>query len=202
MDNNYTHVTVVLDSSGSMSDRKDETVQAYNELLNSQRDVPGKMTYSLYLFNSNIYHMRHFVDLNSIDNLSVSEYIPASTTALNDAICRAIDETGKVLSKMREFERPSKVLLVIITDGFENSSSMFTEKQRDEKIKHQREVYNWEVMFIGCDEYQVKEYEKLWDLSPQAAIYTTANKLGQTLRGDVSTYVTSYRTTSDNSDST
>lgn len=198
MDNNYTHVTVVLDSSGSMSDRKDETVQAYNELLNGQRNVPGKMTYSLYLFNRNVYPMRHFVDLNSIDNLSVSEYIPASTTALNDAICRAIDETGLALSKMREFERPSKVILVIITDGFENSSSMFTEKQRDKKIRHQREVYNWEVMFIGCDEHQVKEYENLWGLPPHAAVYTAVNALGQTLRGDVSAYVTRCRTTGDN----
>ena len=73
-------------------------------------------------------------------------------TALNDAVCQAIDETGKKLASMREEERPSKVLFVILTDGEENASRSFTNRDVKKRIQHQTDVYKWGFVFLGANQ--------------------------------------------------
>ena len=50
---------------------------------------------------------------------------------------------------MKECDRPSKVIFVIITDGRENSSNEYRKSQITEMIKLQREVYSWEFVFMS-----------------------------------------------------
>jgi hypothetical protein len=48
----YTHITFVLDNSGSMSHLKPATIEGYNAFLTKQKAEPGKLTWSLYQFKS------------------------------------------------------------------------------------------------------------------------------------------------------
>jgi uncharacterized protein YegL len=79
------------------------------------------------------------------------QYCPGGGTAMNDAIATAINNIGKWLSNMPEEERPSKNLIVIMTDGEENSSKEFTLAKVQEMIKHQTEKYNWSFVYMGMD---------------------------------------------------
>lgn len=47
--------------------------------------------------------------------------LPRGSTALLDAVGRAINETGARLSKIAEAYRPGLVIFVVMTDGEENS---------------------------------------------------------------------------------
>lgn len=79
------------------------------------------------------------------------QYSPGGGTAMNDAIASAINKIGKWLSDMPEEERPSKNLIVIMTDGEENSSKEYTLAKVQEMIKHQTEKYNWTFVYMGMD---------------------------------------------------
>ena len=79
------------------------------------------------------------------------EYAPGGCTAMNDGIGTAIDKIGKWLSDMPEDERPSKNLIVIMTDGEENVSKEYTLTKVQEMIKHQTEKYDWTFVYMGMD---------------------------------------------------
>jgi hypothetical protein len=52
---------------------------------------------------------------------------------------------------MAEDERPSKVIVLIITDGEENASREFNYEQIKEMVERQTKVYNWEFLFFGAN---------------------------------------------------
>lgn len=65
---------------------------------------------------------------------------------------------------MSEFERPNKVMIVVLTDGFENASRVYLPEmvpgkpplpkasRINDMVKHQREVYSWQFIFLGADQ--------------------------------------------------
>lgn len=79
------------------------------------------------------------------------QYCPNGLTAMNDGIGTAIDKIGKWLSDMSEEERPSKNLIIIMTDGEENASKEYTLAKVQEMIKHQTEKYDWSFVYMGMD---------------------------------------------------
>ena len=79
------------------------------------------------------------------------DYHPSGMTAMNDGIGMAIDKVGAWLRDMKEEDRPSKNLIVIMTDGEENYSKEYSLKKVQDMIKHQTDKYSWEFMYIGAD---------------------------------------------------
>ena len=51
MKQDYTHILIVLDASGSMSSIQDDIKGSFNEFLKKQREEPGKTVFDLYQFN-------------------------------------------------------------------------------------------------------------------------------------------------------
>ena len=90
-------------------------------------------------------------DLLTEGKETLYEYYPNGCTAMNDGIGTAIDKIGKWLDEMPEDERPSKNLIVIMTDGEENSSKEYTLGKVQEMIKHQTEKYDWSFVYMGMD---------------------------------------------------
>lgn len=152
MKNNYVLVVFVVDESGSMTLCKDKVIDGFNEFLSEQRrEQNGDIDVSLYKFstdgiNNCVYKMKN---IKEVENINDKTYCPGGMTALNDAVCTAIDETGKILAEKNEDERPSKVIFVIMTDGHENCSKEFGVNDVKEKIKHQEEKYSWNFVYLG-----------------------------------------------------
>jgi hypothetical protein len=82
-------------------------------------------------------------------------------TAMNDGIGTAIDRVGEWLRDMPESERPEQNLIIIMTDGEENSSHKYTLSKIKEMIQHQTEVYSWKFMYIGTDIMTTKDADSL-----------------------------------------
>ena len=82
-------------------------------------------------------------------------------TAMNDGIGTAIDRIGEWLCNMPESERPEQNLIVIMTDGEENSSRKYTLSKVKEMIQHQTDVYSWKFMYIGTDITTTKDADSL-----------------------------------------
>jgi hypothetical protein len=116
------------------------------EFLEKQKEIPTPCYVSLAQFDSrfeNIYTERYVSDLPEY------ELKPRGSTALFDAVGRTIIQTGERLRAKPEEDRPNKVLLLIITDGQENSSDEFSRTKVREMIEHQKTKYNWEISFLG-----------------------------------------------------
>ena len=152
MKHDYTHLILVLDASGSMSSIQDDIKGSFNEFLKKQRAEPGKTVFDLFQFNDEVKHPVKFTDLATFHDDLMSKYDCSGCTALNDAVCTAIDTVGREFAEMLEDERPEHVLCVIITDGLENASREHTAKDVKERIVHQKTVYNWQFEFLAADQ--------------------------------------------------
>lgn len=152
MKHNYIHLTFVIDGSGSMENKKEDIINSFNNFIKEQKEIKdGEVTASLYSFNSVINRTFINENINNVKELNEESYIPMGCTALNDAVGTAIDETGKFLADMKEEDRPSKVMIIIMTDGLENASKEYSLQQVKDKIKHQEDVYSWEFIYIGSE---------------------------------------------------
>jgi ADP-heptose:LPS heptosyltransferase len=72
-------------------------------------------------------------------------------TALLDAVGTTIADIGNKLNKIDENDRPAKVIVLIITDGQENSSKEYTHEKIKEMIERQQKVYSWQFLFFGAN---------------------------------------------------
>ncbi len=157
MRDNYTHISIVLDRSGSMTSVCDATIEGLNGLINQQKELQKNnphftATVSLVQFDD-YYELNYdFLNLPLVADLNRDTYQPRGSTALLDAIGRAIKETGARLAALPENERPSKVLFVIQTDGEENASRKFSKNEIFDMINHQKSNYQWDFMFLGANQ--------------------------------------------------
>lgn len=143
---------VVIDESGSMDEVVNDTIGGFNSFLETHQSLPGEAKLTLVKFNEKYNIVHNGVNINEALKLDRKSYFPNSGTALLDAIGKTIDEVGKRLSDTPEEERPEKVILLIMTDGEENSSKEYNLQQVKDKIKHQTDKYKWEVVFMGADQ--------------------------------------------------
>jgi hypothetical protein len=149
MNNNYVHLTFILDRSGSMATCKSDTDGGFNSYIEDQKkNNVGKFTVSLYQFDD-IWETVY--ENLSIEKVPVLDLKPRNMTALLDAVCLSVDRTGALLNTLSESERPSKVIVIILTDGQENSSKQFNASKVQERIRHQTDKYKWEFVFLGAN---------------------------------------------------
>jgi hypothetical protein len=186
-DPHYAHVFLVADRSGSMADCREATQDGINEFFNGQKTVPGKVTASLFQFDD--HHDTVFEHL-PIGDVPAYELVPRGMTALLDAVGFAFTREGEWLASMPEHERPGIVTAVIATDGMENRSTEWKADGADPAsriralITQQREVYGWEVLFIGANMDAIKVGGGLGIPVSRSMTYNT------TATGTASTYGT------------
>src|SRR4051812_40981165 len=161
MNSDYTHVSILLDRSGSIEKIKSDIIGGYNEFLERQKKAKGKMTLSLSQFDDSYQRTHVFEDIQNAQFLTEENYVLGNTTALLDSAAKLILETGEKLSGMDEKNRPSKVLFTIITDGLENASKEQTKESLKNMIKHQEEKYNWEFIYIGANQDAYTEAQSI-----------------------------------------
>src|SRR5215211_8496284 len=119
MKEDYTHIAVILDRTGSMESICDDTIGGFNAFLKAQKAEPSLATLTLVQFDSqDPYEIVHrFKPLPEIPELTRETFVPRASTPLLDAMGRGINDLEKSLIDLTENERPSRV--VIITDGQE-----------------------------------------------------------------------------------
>lgn len=194
MKQDLTQITIVLDRSGSMSAVCDATISGFNEFVEGQKKAPGEANLTLVQFDTeNPYEVVFDKAIGEIPRLTVETYVPRGGTPLHDALGRTITQLGAKLGKMSEVERPAKVVIVTMTDGLENASHEYKAAQIAEMIRHQREVYKWEFLFLGANQDAILTGERLNIPAANAVMYAhaaagTANVMRATAQN-----VASYR---------
>lgn len=144
----YTHVVLIVDRSSSMSEngKAAEATNGIKMFMDEQFALPGKFTFTLSEFDTSFDTVCRVASEKMDYVLS-----PRGSTALLDSVAREISLTGFDLESMAEKDRPANVIVVTVTDGEENSSTLNTLDEVKEMIAHQQDVYGWKFVFLGAD---------------------------------------------------
>lgn len=151
MKKDLTELVFILDRSGSMAGLEDDTIGGYNAMLEKQKKEPGEAVITTVLFDDSYELLHDRINLKGIRPITDKEYYVRGTTALLDAIGRTINKIINVQKNTSEDERAANVMLVITTDGMENSSREFTYDRISKMIEHQKSKYGWEFIFLGAN---------------------------------------------------
>jgi hypothetical protein len=192
MKDNFTRIAIVLDRSGSMESCKESTVAGFNEFIRTQREIPGEATVKLVQFDDQ-YETVFDKPLKECPELTQNTFVPRGSTALLDAQGRTIVELGQELAALPESERPSKVIVVTLTDGLENASKQYNLDKIGEMIREQRDKYNWDFVFLGANQDAIATAAAMSIPLPSAMSYSTSKAGVAATMAAVSHYVGAAR---------
>jgi len=148
------HIVFVLDDSASMQSCRDQTISGFNEFLEGQKldaEKTGIKTYvSLYKFDGmNVSCAIDRKDVSKVEPINKNTYNPCGSTNLLDAMGGVMMQVNNLLSEKKKKNRES-VIIAILTDGQENSSSMFINSDIKQMVE-KAEGKNWGFMFLGAN---------------------------------------------------
>lgn len=199
MNKNLTEVILILDRSGSMQTIKSDVEGGLKTFFEDQKKKSGDCRVSLYQFDTEYEPVFENIDIQRVGSISLT---PRGGTALFDAIGRTVNAVGDRLNKTPENEKPAGVMIVVITDGEENSSREFTQEQVKKMIKHQTDKYSWDFVFIGSNQDAVTNGQK-YGFALGKSITFSSNSAGVgAVAGSLSNYTAVYRNLVSQADST
>ncbi len=141
-----THVAVILDKSGSMESVKGETISGFNDYLRKLREDPAApdMRLTLTLFDTSLLTPVVAELVEKVADLDWTRYQPGGFTALYDAIRQTVKAAEGQVGE------DDKALVLIITDGQENSSRDTTRAEVTALIQAAEAKGNWTFAYLSA----------------------------------------------------
>jgi len=155
MKESKTDITVIMDRSGSMHVMQDEAIRSFNRFLESQKEASGKAKFSFVQFNHEISPLCSGIPIEDAPSLDHENYIPDGMTALLDAVGQTINETKKRVEKKKKWQ----VVIVVLTDGLENSSQKYSGGEIKNLINKCEKKLGWNFIFLAADPSSFDQHE-------------------------------------------
>ena len=156
-------VYCLLDRSGSMANCVDDTIGGFNTFMKTQ---PPETIISLTLFDHEIETL-YTQQVRDAPLLDTKTFVPRGATALLDSI-------GHVI-KMIPVDAV-KPTVVILTDGFENSSKKYTKFHINDLITEKKKL-GWEFVFLAANQDAIQAANEL-GISESSAMNFSAETVG------------------------
>jgi len=148
--NEKTHIISILDRSGSMCSIMSDAIGGFNTFLKEQRELSDEATITVAIFDDKYELIYENLNIKDAKDLTSAEWSPRGTTALYDAIGKTINKEKANLAKLG-VEKPSKVLVLIVTDGLENASVEYTLEGIKKLIKD-CENDDWNFVYLAANQ--------------------------------------------------
>lgn len=152
--NPNTNYHLILDRSGSMSDCIENTINGFNEQVRKVRDIAREfpeqeLRISLTVFNDRVDDIFSNQHPEKVELLNTRLYQTSGSTALFDAIGKTIFQIENEMKA--KGDRPNDTaVVIIITDGYENASRLFSLKDIRESIMRLEATGRWTFSFLGA----------------------------------------------------
>jgi len=117
----------------------DDTIGGFNAFLNEQKTLGGTLT--LVQFDHEYLLSYEAKPIEEVEPLTRETFKPRGSTALMDAIGRAI----------KEIRTQTIPTVVILTDGLENSSHKYT-KAHIKDLVEERTKNGWTFVYLGANQ--------------------------------------------------
>lgn len=145
---------LIVDKSGSMCDCVEQTISGFNDQISKirslQNDFPEQeISIGLTTFSDEVSH--HFFQCppEAVRMLNTDTYRPNGSTALLDAIGLSVRQIETEIQHYPK-ELNTTAIIVILTDGHENSSKFFNLETIRKTISRLEETGKWTFSFIGA----------------------------------------------------
>ena len=144
---------IILDASGSMESIYNQALSGVNETIQtiriSQKNHPELAQFlTLASFNSGKDYLNVKYSVTPIDEvkeITKEDYVACGCTALYDAM-------GEMISELkRKITEEDRVLVTVITDGYENASSHWSGSQVKSLVEELRQT-GWTFTYIGANQ--------------------------------------------------
>jgi uncharacterized protein YegL len=162
------HVGLLIDETGSMTGMEPAVIGGVNEFIESLRkqEADSRVLATLAMFDLHgsdpVLRVKYSgIPLEEVDVLGQGDYTPRGSTPLNDAVVRTIRSIDA------QVKGDDRAMLVILTDGLENSSETATADVR--KLIHSKEKDGWEFIYLGANQDAWAEAQKIGIARPGRA---------------------------------
>ena len=186
---------LIIDNSGSMSDCIESTISGVNEQIQNIRNLQKKypeeeITIGVTTFNDTVTHHFFLSNPENIKPFTTEDYRPDGYTALLDAIGLTVEKIQTVFQDA-ETRIPTTVVIVILTDGEENRSQLYSLKTIKNKISGLEKTEKWTFSFLGADIDVVKMVGDMSINRKNSFSFAKAN-MKQSLWGKLSSSMDNY----------
>lgn len=168
-----TRALIIQDKSGSMGNRVTETIEGYNEYIKGlKEDDSDELILTLVQFDHEYVVVEESTPIAKVEDLNTVRYSVRGSTALLDAV-------GKGLTDLRsEMNEGDRALVVIMTDGGENSSNIYSKAAINKLIDKCEKDGNYTFLFLGAgrDSWHGAE---LMGLSREKAVFYSGTPQAQ-----------------------
>jgi len=148
--NEKTQIICILDRSGSMSSIMSDSIGGFNTFLKQQKELKDEATLTVALFDDKYELLYDGVNIKHVKNITSADWYPRGTTALYDAIGKTINDVKATHAKLG-VEAPAKVLVCIVTDGYENASHEYGLDTIRKLIK-KCENDDWNFIYLAANQ--------------------------------------------------
>jgi len=178
-----TQIVMVLDRSGSMDRIAKSTVEGINSFVKEQKAAEGEAFMTLVQFDDQYQIDYKERPLNEVlDLINGETFVPRATTALYDAIGRTINE----------LKTEDDVIFVIVTDGAENASKEFTQKDVFAKIEEKKKE-GWNFLFLAANQDAMKTGGSLGISASNSMTFNTNDASVGNMYMNFSSKISDYR---------
>lgn len=149
---NTQQIIVLIDHSGSMAGKEQDTIVGINTMLgdlkNDKRDN-DQIFVSLKLFDNEVRTIIENKNIDQVELLKINDFKPRGQTALLDSLGITLQET---LSKKRtNLLSYNSCLIYVCTDGIENASSYYSKNDIKNLIKICNDE-NINILYLGANQ--------------------------------------------------
>jgi len=163
--NNRTYYHIIVDQSGSMADCIPATLSTLNEQIDTIKSLAKKfpeqeVLTGITFFNTEMDQIYFCDPVEKLNRISSEHYSPNGMTALLDAVGQTILAlNGKVEREIKKNE--ASVVVIIITDGYENSSKHFNHSKIKSMIGELESTKLWSFSYYGADMDDISDATKM-----------------------------------------
>jgi hypothetical protein len=149
---NRKYIAFLMDETGSMASMGSEPIQGANKFYKTQKDVASENDLEVYstlaFFSEDVRYKHSNKKIDEVNLIEDGEYIPDGMTALHDSIH---DFVNNIRSEIKGMERETDVVLIILTDGLDNSSKKYNHKHTKTLLETLKDEDKWVIIYLGAN---------------------------------------------------
>ena len=172
-DTKIQEVVAVIDRSGSMMGKEDDTLGGINstfEVLKQEKDENTNIKVSVKLFDHEQTLLFRSIDLEEVKNITRDQYYPRGQTALLDAMGDTLSHFME--KKLMDPNAYDSCVIYVVTDGMENNSKNYTYDKINKLVQQAETVYNIKILYLGANQDAIQEASKCGINPNQAMNYS------------------------------
>lgn len=147
-----TQIVCILDRSGSMESIIGDAIGGFNEFIKEQKKLEDEASMTVALFDDRYDLLYDNVPIKEVKDFDRNTWSPRGLTALYDAIGKTVNTVKQTHKNLKKKDRPNKVLVCVVTDGMENNSREYTQRQIQDLIKECEKEHDWAFIYLAANQ--------------------------------------------------